>query len=82
MVWAWSLCGVVVPAVVRLAARVGLVAEVLAGAGLVAGTGLVAGALAGAGSVAEAGLVAGVLAGAELPVVAAWYWAIHWWRAG
>ena len=72
MVWAWSLCGVVVPAVVGSAA----------GAGLVAGTGLVAGALAGAGPVAEAGLVAGVLAGAGLPVVAAWYWSIHWWRAG
>ena len=50
MVWAWSLRGVVVPAVVGLAAR--------------------------------AGLVAGVLAGAGLPVVAAWYWSIHWWRAG
>ncbi len=26
-----------------------------------------------------AGLVAGLLVGAGL---AAWYWAIHWWRAG
>ena len=56
MVWAWSLRGVVVPAVVGLAARAGLVAGVLAGAEPVAGAGL--------------------------PVVAAWYWSIHWWRAG
>ena len=50
MVWAWSLCGVVVPAVAGPAAGAGLVAEMLAGAGL--------------------------------PVVAAWYWSIHCWRAG
>ena len=54
-------------------------------AGLVAGARLVAGPVVGAGVLAGASPAAGAwlpAAGAGLPVVVAWYWSIHWWRAG
>ena len=54
-------------------------------AGTVAGAGVLAGASPAAGAwlpAAGAGLVAGVLVGVGLPVVVAWYWSIHCWRAG